>query len=191
MEKPLGEFLGGELKSLRQRKGTTLEVMARKTNLSPSYISRIERGSARPSIDIIDRIFKVLGRSTSEVFVSSQQMKKPIVVLNQDQVFEDAIPLPLAKVRYLVTRDRVVEARMSVYVLEIPPRAATSDSPSSHIGEELVVVFEGQAEFCFKIGNREEVYALKGGDTIHFISSTPHMARNNSERRCRTLVVRL
>ena len=47
---------------LKQARGqVSLNELARKTGLSPQFLSRIERGQANPSLDTLDKICKGLG----------------------------------------------------------------------------------------------------------------------------------
>ena len=54
------ERLGAELRSLRKAHGLTLRVLAEKSGKSISFISKIERGRARPSITALQDIAEAL-----------------------------------------------------------------------------------------------------------------------------------
>lgn len=54
---------GEEIRALREERGYTLQELARRANLSLSYLSEIERGSKQPSLRTIDKIARALNVS--------------------------------------------------------------------------------------------------------------------------------
>ncbi len=57
------------MKIIRREKGITLTEIANKTGISIGYLSHLEKGTRKnPSIEIMDKIAKVLDKSVSEVF---------------------------------------------------------------------------------------------------------------------------
>lgn len=68
-EQPIeGTNLGAEIKALRKAKRLTLMVMAGLTNLSASYLSRIERYACDVSIKTLQNLAQVLGVSIGWFF---------------------------------------------------------------------------------------------------------------------------
>ncbi len=53
--------VGPTVKALRQEQGISLNVLAMQAGISPSHVSRIERGLTVPSYDVLDRIADALG----------------------------------------------------------------------------------------------------------------------------------
>lgn len=62
------EIVAKNLKFYRQQRGLTQEELASKAYTSASYISRIERMVANPSIESLDSIAMALGISPPELF---------------------------------------------------------------------------------------------------------------------------
>ena len=58
---PVRQRVGPTVKALRQAQGTSLNVLAEQAGISPSHLSRIERGLTVPSYDVLDRIADALG----------------------------------------------------------------------------------------------------------------------------------
>lgn len=56
------------LKGLRAEKKLTQEELAKRTNLSTSFISNLERGLNAPSFESLERLAKALGVSVRELF---------------------------------------------------------------------------------------------------------------------------
>ena len=63
-----GKGLGLRLRNLRRQKGFTLEVLAIKTRLTKSYLSKLERGVKIPSIASILKITKAFGIQIGHLF---------------------------------------------------------------------------------------------------------------------------
>ena len=60
---------GRRIKTVRQRSGLTQDQLAEKVELSPKYISGIERGVENPTMDILIRLAKVLGVEPYDLFL--------------------------------------------------------------------------------------------------------------------------
>lgn len=57
------------MKQIRKEKGITLTYMSEKTGISIGYLCHLEKGTRKnPSIEIMDKIAKVLEKSVSDVF---------------------------------------------------------------------------------------------------------------------------
>lgn len=63
--------VGKRIKNLREQANMSGRLLAEKTNLDPSQISKIEKGVSKPSLDALERICKVLNISLSEFFSDS------------------------------------------------------------------------------------------------------------------------
>jgi transcriptional regulator with XRE-family HTH domain len=67
-EMPLGPSFGRHVRSLRQARGMTQEVLAERTKLSPDTIRRLEQGSFSPSLDTLNKLCKGLDIQLSTLF---------------------------------------------------------------------------------------------------------------------------
>ncbi len=59
--KTVRQRVGPTLRSMRLRKGLSLNDLASEAEISPSHLSRIERGLTVPSYDVLDKIAIALG----------------------------------------------------------------------------------------------------------------------------------
>lgn len=62
---------GERLKSLRQERGFTQEEIALRADMTPSYYGQIERGTANPTVSMLEKICAVMGISISDIFTDS------------------------------------------------------------------------------------------------------------------------
>ncbi|MTI84198.1 MAG: helix-turn-helix transcriptional regulator [Firmicutes bacterium] len=58
---------GDQIRGLREERGYTLQEMAKKANLSLSYLSEIERGSKRPSLKTIEKLAGALNVAKTQL----------------------------------------------------------------------------------------------------------------------------
>jgi transcriptional regulator with XRE-family HTH domain len=58
---------GEQIRALREERGYTLQDLARRANLSLSYLSEIERGSKRPSLKTIDKLASALNVAKTQL----------------------------------------------------------------------------------------------------------------------------
>ncbi|TGT82239.1 MULTISPECIES: helix-turn-helix domain-containing protein [unclassified Mesorhizobium] len=57
----LAEIFGANVRRVRQERGMTLESLATEAGLAYSYMGGIERGQKNPSLNVVEKIAKVLG----------------------------------------------------------------------------------------------------------------------------------
>ena len=70
--------------SLRKEGGLTLVELARLTDLSHPFLSQIERGLARPSMNSLHRISEALGTNASRLLAGSEDTREASVVRASD-----------------------------------------------------------------------------------------------------------
>ena len=58
---PIRQRIGPVIKALRQDQRFSLQTVAERAGISPSHLSRIERGLTVPSYDVLDRIADAIG----------------------------------------------------------------------------------------------------------------------------------
>ncbi|MDK8462225.1 helix-turn-helix transcriptional regulator [Marinobacter sp. SS13-12] len=82
--------LGQALKQLRKKQGLTLAELADQTHSHVGNLSRIERGLARPSLDLLYRLAESLGFSITDIFSVAENRQ-----LNARQVSLNAVFISL------------------------------------------------------------------------------------------------
>lgn len=68
MKPPLRKRFGLRVKELRHASGLSQEAFADKCGFARSYMSRIERGGANPSLDAVEALADALGVSVKTLF---------------------------------------------------------------------------------------------------------------------------
>lgn len=61
-----------KIREYRKAKGMNLEEVAIKAEISPGYLCHLEKGTRKnPSIQVMEKIAKVLGRDIADIFFGS------------------------------------------------------------------------------------------------------------------------
>ena len=66
-------LIGNRLALLRKRRGLSQEELAERARLDRSYVSRIERGLANPSMGVLERICVALDITLQELFCTPEE----------------------------------------------------------------------------------------------------------------------
>jgi transcriptional regulator with XRE-family HTH domain len=64
----LPKRLGNRIRHLRNRAGITQAQLAERVDISPEFMSRLERGLKAPSLDTAQKMANALGATLSELF---------------------------------------------------------------------------------------------------------------------------
>ncbi|WP_342620749.1 helix-turn-helix transcriptional regulator [Rhodoferax sp. GW822-FHT02A01] len=71
MKEPLRKKFAARVKAIRHASGMSQEAFADKCGFARSYMSRIERGGANPSLDALETIAEALGIEVKALFESA------------------------------------------------------------------------------------------------------------------------
>ena len=71
MNTPLRKLFGNRVKTLRRGSGMSQEAFADKCGFARSYMSRVERGLANPSLDAVEVLADALGVEVKVLFDAS------------------------------------------------------------------------------------------------------------------------
>jgi XRE family transcriptional regulator, fatty acid utilization regulator len=66
----LQRTVGRNVQHLRLRAGLTVEALAAQVGLQPGQLKRIEDGEANPTVELLDRLGKVLGVAAVDLLAS-------------------------------------------------------------------------------------------------------------------------
>ncbi|MBO7121879.1 MAG: helix-turn-helix transcriptional regulator [Treponema sp.] len=167
---------GEKLRSVRERKGYTLKVVAQRAGVSESLVSQIERNRVSPAIDTLLALAEVLDINLEFLF-EEYRKKHPVEIIHPDErrgVDEDGV-------RY----EEIVHPNsedgshtMESYLVTIPPHSQTHKGSYGHIGRETGYVLSGEGELHYE----QNVYHIKAGDGISFSAGAPHVLVNNGDQ---------
>jgi transcriptional regulator with XRE-family HTH domain/mannose-6-phosphate isomerase-like protein (cupin superfamily) len=198
---PTAENLGAALRAVREARGLSLREVARQVEVSPSFVSQVELGKAKPSVGTLYALVSVLGISLNELLgrapadtPADASDVSPATTADAPSPTPAAWPridAPVVRVgdRRRVQMSGVVWERLTAddplvdfLHVEYSPGSAScpEDDMVRHGGREYGVIVTGHLEV--QVGF--ETYSLGPGDSIHFDSSTPHRLSNPHEEPC-------
>jgi transcriptional regulator with XRE-family HTH domain len=174
------------LRAERERHGISLRELARRLKISPSAISQIETGRARPSVATLWAIVTELGMSLDDLF-ADERGAAPQAAAPDAPAEAPAASLPVVtpasrEALQLATGVRwermTADADPDVDFIWVVYDAGGSSSPEDsfirHAGREYGLVLSGRLEVTVGF----ETTVLGPGDSISFDSTTPHRLRN-------------
>jgi transcriptional regulator with XRE-family HTH domain len=163
--------LGQKIKTLRQRKGVSLQQMGEKTSLSEPLLSQIENEVVAPPVATLLKISKALNVNIGYFFQEEESGKRAVIVRkNERRIHEDP-----SKVGYYYESLAYPKAdkHMEPFHVQFEVKNKEDILFFNHKGEEFVFVLEGQVEFSYE----DEIFTLNAGDSLYFDSSSPHAFR--------------
>lgn len=175
---PLVE-LGEDLRALRKAQGWTLKQLAAASGRSVSFLSKIERGLARPSITALQEVAEALGVPVGWFFetdgpVPAEERAHIVRADRRRRLTYSAI----SGTGYMGFEDHLLSAsldsQLALGISTYQPGGSTGDDLYTHNGEEAGLVLKGEIELT--LGAR--VFLLKAGDSFSFSADIPHHYRN-------------
>ena len=100
------KLIGSRIKELRKSKGLSQEALAEKAETSPNYLSRMERGTENPTLDMLIKLSTALEVEMWEMFdfghVLNQKELKEAIQSFAKTSDESALRLVLKIIRAVV-----------------------------------------------------------------------------------------
>ena len=188
-------FLGQRIRSERERRDLGLRAFAKMVDVSPSFISQVENGKTRPSVQTLYTIANVLGLTLDDFFAAVPTDAAPRGLHGADNGRRDGAPRqPTDGPVQRGDRRRVLHLESGVrwerltalgdrgvdflYVVYEPGGSSTTDNKHQrHPGHEYGYVLAGR--LWVTVGFDE--YELGPNDSITFDATVPHVICNRSE----------
>jgi transcriptional regulator with XRE-family HTH domain len=171
-EGQLETAIGDRLRVLRMARGQTLDDLAGVSGVSRAMISRIERGEASPTAQLLSRLCAALDLTLSAFFAFSAGAGEPLARRADQTVWRD----PETGYQRRAVSAPGTPSRVEVVEVEFPPGARIAYPPET--GKEgmtqHVWLFSGELEMT--IG--ETLHRLKPGDCLYMRINDGHIFHN-------------
>lgn len=164
--------IGERIKSLRNERNMTLVELSQKTNLSPSYLSQLERDKTTPSISSLVEIANALDVNVRYFFEEERSAELAFVTRKSLAPFQD-IDYSTSQELLLTPVDKPSRLRVWQYNL---PKGASLTVDALEEGENFCIVLSG--EVALEIG--DEKIVLGEGDSAAFAATQSHILTNES-----------
>lgn len=201
--------IGTHLRMARVARGITLREMSRRVGISPSFVSQVELGKAKPSLGTLYGFLSELDLSLDELMPSSGSRSKaepaPRVVSSSasspnggvefthmwttegstSQVWSEH---PLIQMKGVTWR-RLTSDDPMVDFLHVTYEPGSESCPSDHLmrheGHEYGHIISGR--LLVQVGF--ETHEMQPGDAVNFPSTTPHRLYNEGSVACTSIWV--
>ena len=179
-EKPPDEVeeIGERVKNLRQSKGLTLDQLAHLTGFDVEFLADIESNKIHPQLGTVIKLSKALSSAFGRLVSGTGDRLYSITRRGDRQIVSRSTSQKGQKKLYTYkslspgVKGRNMEALM--VQLEQNP----GEEMSVHEGEEFIFVLDGVVEL--KIA--DEVFDLEPGDSVYYLSTTPHLIAAKENR---------
>lgn len=170
--------VGQRIRSLRKKRGLTLQQFSGKAGVSTSHLSQIENARANTNLTTLQRIASTLQIPLVDLFTDQEAFQVSVVRTGDRRVY----PLDCEGVEHLLFSQ--TRAALQVAVIELPPHCAMPRS-DQHPGEEFTYVLSGKLQMHL---GEDLSYDLETGDIIYYRATLPHRWQNASDETLRVLV---
>lgn len=182
-EKRVPYHFGEKLRTVRERKGYTLKVVASQAGVSESLVSQIERNRVSPAIDTLLALADVLDINLEYLF-EEYRKKHPVQIIRKDErrVSQEE------KISYeeVVKPDESDgQNTLEAYFVTIPVNEKTHRGSYGHMGREMGLVLSGECELHYE----NLIYKLNEGDSVSFSANAPHVLINTGNKEFKAIWV--
>ena len=175
--------LGEDLRALRKAQGLTLMDLAHESGRSVSFLSKIERGLARPSVTALQEIAEALGVPVGWFFETDGPVpanERPYIVRADRR--RKLTYSGVSGTDYMGFEDHLLSAsldrQLALGISTYEPGGSTGDDLYTHEGEEAGLVLSGEIELTLG----EESFVLQAGDSFSFSADIPHRYCNRGNK---------
>jgi DNA-binding transcriptional MerR regulator/quercetin dioxygenase-like cupin family protein len=154
--------LGPQLRRMRERKGLGLVDAARRSGISPGFLSAVERAQANASVATLQHLATTYGTTVTELFHTSTKEDR-LVGPDDRRVLRVH---PGVQMELLSTGAPMLQSM----IFRVAPLAG-SEGSYSHQGEEFIHMLAGTLEIWL---DELECFVLHEGDSFWFESMHAH-----------------
>jgi transcriptional regulator with XRE-family HTH domain len=183
MQKELGletVDVGKRIKSIRKKKGLTLQELAEKSGISATAISAIERNVSSPTVSTLSCIGKALAESLSSL-LGEVEIKYALTRAGDRKKLATGI----RNVDFQSLASGIPGQKFHPMLSTLKPEATSGEDFINHRAEDFLFVIKGGLE----VEMNGERIQLAEGDSLYFPGNVPYRWRNSSPGETQLLVV--
>jgi len=170
--------LGDKVRTLRKKIGMTQKELAEQVELTPSFISQLEKNLISPSLDSLLKLSEKLNTQPIYFLVEGESAPLSKMVIKPGE--RQDIQFPTLKGRDIKLQLLVSDAinrRMEPYLLTLKEGAVINGHFYKHKGDEFAYIMAGELE----IEIQEEKHLLRQGDSLYIGSTFPSKWSNTGK----------
>jgi transcriptional regulator with XRE-family HTH domain len=164
--------VGRRIKRVRDEKNLTLKMVEAASGVSATHVSEIERGETVPTIKVLSRIARALGKRTA--FFLEENELGDASVLTAESLVRETIPGGAAALERLTAS--IPGGRVQAIRVTLSAGRSHRSTAHRHEGVEALVVLRGMV----RVEVDGQPYTLHPGDCIHYDARLPHAYFNGA-----------
>jgi transcriptional regulator with XRE-family HTH domain len=165
--------LGERISEFRSIRRMSLRDLGAAAETTPGFLSQLERGQTNASIGVLRRIASALGLTIADLF-EEDSAAKPQLLRREAR---PELPTNAGARKFLLSQRPL--RHLEVYAGEFEPGSSTGPEPYTH-GDSQEILYVVAGEIVMELNG--EAYAMREGDSIDYMSSSPHRLVNESSR---------
>jgi transcriptional regulator with XRE-family HTH domain len=173
--------LGERIRERRREQSVTLDELSRRSGVSKSLLSQVERSISVPTVRTLERILSALDTTVSALYLELENSSRAypsgqkVAVVRKSQRKRVLLGPERGRARYeLLTPD--YQRKIEFVYIHLPVGGKYGKF-ISHEGEECGILLEGR----LKVHLEDRVIILEEGDSIYYDSAIPHRLENIGE----------
>jgi len=168
--------IGERIRKLREEKGLSIDELANLTGFDVELLSNIETNKVQPQLGTVIKLSKALDSAFSRLVSGVGDKLYSITRKNEQKIISRSTSQKGKKqiYTYKSLAPEVQGRHMEALIVQLEENP--DEEMSVHEGEEFIYVIEGVA--VLKIG--EERFELEPGDSVYYLSTTPHQIASKS-----------
>ncbi|WP_018751132.1 helix-turn-helix domain-containing protein [Paenibacillus sanguinis] len=165
---------GEKIRELRRARAWSSTVLAEYIEVTPAYISQLERNLVEPSLSVLRKLAKAL--NVELLALLEYGAPEGVFISTGEQ--EEERTFPQAHAKYQLRTPAMLKTGekpdMSFMVVKIEAGKTDYDEMVSHEFVEFCYVLEG----CIEYRTRQRTYRLEEGDRIYIQKNVSHLLYN-------------
>ena len=170
--------LGKRIRSLRFRRGLTVQQLAEASGLSKGFISQVENDRTSPSLATLRDLARALDTSVAYLVVEDEQAPFVVREASRPRIQHEGSD---ARMEVLSMQPR---RNLELTMAELPAGATVPNGRGAARGEQCVVCLEGRVT----VTCGEHHLVLERGDSCHHDGHLPHTIENAGSEMARVLI---
>jgi transcriptional regulator with XRE-family HTH domain len=167
--------IGVAIRSLRQERGLSLRELSRRTGLSVSFLSLVERGRSSLALTSLQTVAAALNTTVASFFPEQEVTREASLVPHVSRSSGGPQLSTGSQRTYRLLSGRGFNHVLEPLLVTVEP-SETREEPYRHEREEFAYILSGELVFIIDgVENR-----LGPGDSIHFQSTVPHSIHNDT-----------
>jgi transcriptional regulator with XRE-family HTH domain len=175
-EAPL-QAVGAELRRLRQKAGLSLRELGKIAQLTPGFLSLVERGESSLSLTSLFALSKALDVPAADLIQGTREDPAETEFAVWPTPAGQPADMKIGEREYWRLRAAFPGRQLEPLLMRVQPTVQPA-SPTSHDGEEFAYIITG----TLSITLRDNEITLGPGSALHFKSEVPHSMCNHTSQ---------